>query len=210
MLPLLMTGGVAQVLTTIEQTQMAKLEQDGYETSKEVGGSFLVSFGKKESEEYDRERYRNFTRYTKNIQATIMGGEPFDVIQEENEKENPSDCSQSSSKLAEWMRSISHNPIVIRFNMVPIINLLNSQRFPSDPWIAQKRAAMQVTLDKFASGRQVRCIRDCSGHGDCVQMSSGSSSGLFNLGSCKCDEGFVGAACATPLSVTTPIRPNLV
>lgn len=200
---------MAQVLTTIEETQIAKLEQDGYQTSQEVGGSFIVSFGKQESEEYNRERYRNFTRYVKNIRATTMGGEPFDAIEGENEKETGAGCSSSSARLTQWMQSVSDNPAVIKFNTLPITDLLDSQRFPLDPQIMQKRRAIQSTITKFSSQIGGRCLRDCSGNGDCIPASSDSSASLFNMGTCRCDANFDGAACnirKDMMTTTTPVR----
>ena len=195
-------------MTTIEQTQVAKWEQEGYQTSKESGVSFIVSFGQKESESYDKEKYSNFTRYLKNIHASTMGGEPFDAIQGENKKENSSDCSTSSSKLTEWMQSVSRNPVIIKFNTLSMQNLLTRARFPSDPKIDDKATAFQVTLNKFNRANPVRCFQSCSGKGDCIPAPSGSGGDLFNHGTCKCGENFSGPACATPSNPTAPTPPT--
>ena len=190
-------------MTTIEETQIAKLEQDGYQTSHEVGGSFIFSFGKQESEDYNRARYRNVTRYVKNIRATTMGGEPFDAIDGENEKETGTGSSLASSRLTQWMQSVSDNPAVIKFNTLPITDLLDRQRFPSDPQIMQKRRSIECTISKFSSQIGARCIRDCSGKGDCIPASPDSSASLFNVGTCRCDENFDGPACNVRKDMTT-------
>jgi hypothetical protein len=57
-----------------------------------------------------------------------MGGQPFHAIQLVNGKEN-----SLLSKLNEWMKSVSRNPVIIKFNRLPIQNLLTRQRFNSDP-----------------------------------------------------------------------------
>ncbi len=64
----------------------------------------------------------------KNIHVSTMGGQPFHAIQLVNGKEN-----SLLSKLNEWMKSVSRNPVIIKFNRLPIQNLLTRQRFNSDP-----------------------------------------------------------------------------
>ena len=80
-------GRVAQQLTTIENQQIEKIRSESYETSEEVGFSFLISFGEKESEKYDKETHTKFMKYVKNTHASTVGGEPFTLLDEQTANE---------------------------------------------------------------------------------------------------------------------------
>ena len=199
-------GGVAQQLTTIENQQIEKIRSESYETSEEVGFSFLISFGEKESEKYDKETHTKFMKYVKNTHASTVGGEPFTLLDEQTaNEENATEILPS--RLSHWLKTVPSNPAVIKYKLESIANLLTLSRFPQpNANIAEKARVIESVINRLTNGTQARCFNDCTGplNGQCLPMKDSSTKKKsFNFGTCQCSPGFSGADCSKPGPMAT-------
>jgi hypothetical protein len=178
----LLLGGVAQQNIYINQEDRSLLQKNGYTISNEARLGvdalrvFSSSFNIKTTEEYNKTTYETFTKYVKTARATTLGGDT------------------SLQGIEEWSKTIPSNPIVIKFGLKYLFDLLNVQRFPNDPNIAAKSNLIAQVLDKYIQN-PVYCYSNCSGKGIC------KPSGYFQFGICECFSGWTGTDCSVAVIV---------
>lgn len=117
------------------------------------------------------------------------------------EKHTTTLCGDTSlTTINQWSTTISSNPIIIKFSIKYIFNLLSQRRFPNESMIQNKSALIYTALNNYISN-QVYCYNDCSGHGRCILSS------YFQFGICICDPGYPGFDCS--IASTTAPSPQI-
>ncbi|CAF1426260.1 unnamed protein product, partial [Didymodactylos carnosus] len=94
----------------------------------------------------------------------------------------------SASSLDEWAKTVESNPVITKFGVRTIFDLLTKYRFPNDSNIDEKRQLLEKALLKYVD-EPVYCYDHCGGHGTCIPSS------YFGFGECKCDPGWSGSNC---------------
>jgi hypothetical protein len=169
-------GGIIQQKIVITENDRTRLEQNGFNTSNEV---WLKSFAKEIFSiqmKLDKMSINISSRFFTKNNATIMGGKV------------------SIRSLEDWYKSVPNNPVVIKFGISSISDLLTAYRFPTDAYIYQKAALIKSVIERYLSN-PVYCYNQCmdTAHGTCVD------SGYFQFGVCKCKSGWTGFDCTTPV-----------
>ncbi|CAF4993649.1 unnamed protein product [Rotaria sp. Silwood1] len=123
---------------------------------------------------YDKQKHDKFMEKVQSETSTRLGGDP------------------SIKDLNAWAKTVSDNPVVSKFSMKFIVDLLNTQRFPSDTHIADKAKLIKTVLDEYMN-QPVYCYNNCtnSTYGTCIPT------GIFNVGKCQCKSGFEGVDCSS-------------
>ncbi|CAF1659558.1 unnamed protein product, partial [Didymodactylos carnosus] len=52
-----------------------------------------------------------------------------------------------TQKLNEWFRTVPKNPVIIKFNIQSVFDLLTTERFPEDKKIKEKAAFITQVLE---------------------------------------------------------------
>lgn len=168
----LLLGGIAQQNLFISKSELATIEKKGYEKSQEAKAEFFGSLGIKQSASFDQTKHNEFMKYVKKTYATALGGD------------------SSIKTFEEWSKTVPANPIVIKFGVKYLFDLISEKRFPSDKNIIQKRNLIEKALDKYIQN-PLYCYNSCSGNGICQPSS------YFQFGLCKCNEKWTGVDCST-------------
>jgi hypothetical protein len=164
----------------IDKLEVIKIEQKGFSTSNEAKVEFYASLGMKQESSVDEARHSEFMQYVKRTYATTLGGDT------------------SIQTFADWSKTVTTNPIIIKFGVKLIFELLTEKRFPSDPNIVMKKALIESALEKYIEN-PVYCYSNCSANGQC------KPSNYYQFGECQCNDGWTGLDC----SVSKP-KPNVL
>jgi hypothetical protein len=89
----------------------------------------------------------------------------------------------------EWSKTVPNNPIVTKFSVAFLPDLLTPARFPNDTRIIEKALLISNLLINYMKS-PLFCWNNCSGNGTCIPTP------FFNIGTCKCNQGFTGIDCS--------------
>ncbi|CAF4126325.1 unnamed protein product [Rotaria magnacalcarata] len=168
----LMLGGIAQQNMYINKSEVKTIEQKGISTSNEAKIEFYVSLGMKQQSSVNETRHNEFMRHVQKTYATTLGGD------------------SSIQTFTEWSKTVKTNPIIIKFGVKLIFDLLTAKRFPNDPNIVTKKALIESALENYIKN-PIYCYNNCSANGQC------KPSGYFQFGECQCNDGWTGLDCYT-------------
>ncbi|CAF2098177.1 unnamed protein product [Rotaria magnacalcarata] len=174
----LLLGGIARQNIFIEKSDISFLETQGYTRSHEAQAEFYISLNGATKIVYDKEKHNKFMRYVKKTYATTLGGDT------------------SVQTIDEWSKTVPSNPVVTKFGISYIFDLLNKRRFPHDDQIFKKSKLIEKALNKYIDN-QLYCYNNCSGNGVCQET------GYFQFGECKCKDTWKGFDCSQQVSTTT-------
>ncbi|CAF3100059.1 unnamed protein product [Rotaria sp. Silwood2] len=163
-----MLGGIAQENIFIDKSELNTIKNYGYDKLHEAKAEFFISLGIKQSNSYNETKHNQFMKHVKMSYATTLGGD-----------------SSIHQSFAEWSKTVSSNPIVIKLSVKYIFDLLNEKRFPDDPNTVKKKQLIEKALNKYIQN-PVFCYSSCSGHGVC------EATNYFQFGMCKCNENWLG------------------
>jgi hypothetical protein len=181
----LVLGGIAQQKIVITEEDRSNLEKNGFTTSNSAelsaaaGNIFSVSVGFKQSQDVNKEKLGIFKNYSKQSSATTLGGDT------------------SIQTIEDWSKTVPTNPVIIKFGISLIFDLLTSERFPGDVNITDKAELIQAALDKYMAN-PVFCYNNCK-KGTC------KPSGYFQFGLCQCDKGYTGYDCSKEPVAKSPV-----
>ena len=167
----LMLGGIAQQNMYINKSEVKTIEQKGFSTSNEAKVEFYASLGMKTQSSVNETRHNEFMRYVKKTYATTLGG---DI---------------SIQTFADWSKTVKTDPIIIKFGVKLMFDLLTVKRFPNDPNIRIKKELIESALEKYIKN-PIYCYSNCSHNGQC------KPSGYFQFGECQCNDGWTGLDCS--------------
>ncbi|CAF4857564.1 unnamed protein product [Rotaria socialis] len=105
-------------------------------------------------------------------------------------KSNTEVIYTTAKTFTEWSKTVKTNPIIIKFGVKLIFDLLTARRFPNDPNIVTKKALIESALEKYIKN-PIYCYNNCSANGQC------KPSGYFQFGECQCNDGWTGLDCST-------------
>lgn len=169
----LVLGGVAQQNMYINKSEIKTIEEKGFSTSNEANIEFYASLGMKQQSSVDEKRHSEFMKYVKRTYTTTLGGDT------------------SIQTFEDWSKTVKTDPIILKFGVKMIFELLNAKRFPNDPNIAMKKALIESALEKYITD-PVYCYQNCSANGQC------KPSKYFQFGECQCNDGWSGLDCSIP------------
>jgi hypothetical protein len=179
---MLMLGGIALENIFIDRSNISNLQQHGIEKSHEAQIEFFATFNMAQKNTDDTEKHEIFMKYVKKTYSTLLGGDP------------------TLQKMDEWSKTVKEHPVIIKFGIKSIFDLLNQRRFPNDLKINEKSKLIEQALNNYIQ-MPVYCYggSQCTGHGKCID------SGYFQFGLCQCDAGWSGIDCSR--SVPLPSKP---
>ncbi|CAF5043045.1 unnamed protein product [Rotaria sp. Silwood1] len=125
-----MLGGIAQDLMSVRTRDVTQLESETINTKHEAKIGFYISMGTTVTSGYDKQKHDKFMEKVQSETSTRLGGDP------------------SIKDLNAWAKTVSDNPVVSKFSMKFIVDLLNTQRFPSDTHIADKAKLIKTAPAK--------------------------------------------------------------
>lgn len=171
----ILLGGVMQQKITINEQERTQMTKNDVSTSHSAllqfaAASFSASVGVKLSQGVEQEKMNTFRKYSKQSSVMALGGD------------------SSILTVEEWSKTVPSNPVIIKFGISPILELLDEDKFPEDRNITVKAALIERALNHYID-RPVFCYRNCT-RGVC------KPSGYFQFGMCECPVGFTGADCS--------------
>ncbi|UJR17251.1 hypothetical protein I4U23_004146 [Adineta vaga] len=186
----MLLGGIAQMITVINQTSIQPIEQEYQSVSHMAGLSFakVFNFNYADSESENSSKLQGFQKYVKSSIATTVGGAIF----------------AANQKLNEWFPTVSENPVIIKFTLQPIFDLISSERFPNDSQIDLKADYIKRALEEYLNQTsEVFCENQCTNNsqGVCQPLDA------YGYGLCKCFNGFYGFDCSKHFSTSPPSPP---
>lgn len=107
---------------------------------------------------------------------------------------------KEKQKLNEWFSTVPENPVIIKYTLQSIFNLLTTQRFPNDSAIDTKSQHIMRALEQYINKTTtVYCENQCTNErqGSCRPL------GAFGYGLCECFHGYTGFDCSRPIPSTT-------
>ncbi|CAF3309514.1 unnamed protein product, partial [Rotaria sp. Silwood2] len=113
-----------------------------------------VSFGLKQTQQYDQTIHGSFMKYVKETYVTKLGG---DI---------------SLNTFDQWAETLASNPVVIKLGIKSMLDLLSETRFLNDENIVEKRKLIAKALDSYVK-QPTFCYSNCSSHGDCQPSTVG-------------------------------------
>jgi hypothetical protein len=170
----LVLGGRTQDLLTMKSSDVNQLESEGVSTKNEAKVSFYVTFDTAVSSTMDKSQQQEFMNKVQNDDSMKLGGDP------------------STSSLNDWSKTVPNDPVVTKFRVDFLLDLITSARFPNDTRIAAKASLINSLLANYIN-LPVFCWNNCSGNGTCVPTL------YFNIGTCKCNQGYTGLDCSEVL-----------
>lgn len=170
----LLLGGIAQQSIVMSSSNATTLEQNGVKKSQAAKLEFLVSFGMKLDSSQDIKTHAMLMKYVSKTYTTLFGGDSF------------------TGKLEDWANSVKTNPVIIKFNIKYISDILTKApgRFPNDPNITEKAKMIERVLNDYITTPPYCYGNNCSRHGSC------QDTGYFQFGQCQCHSGWSGIDCS--------------
>ncbi|CAF1340921.1 unnamed protein product [Rotaria sordida] len=107
---------------------------------------------------------------------------------------------KNDQKLNEWFQTIPDNPVIIKFTIQSIFDLITPERFPNDTNIQEKAGYIMQALEEYVNKTStVYCENQCTNaaQGTCQPL------GAYAYGICVCSNGFSGFDCSRPPPPTT-------
>ncbi|CAF4966595.1 unnamed protein product, partial [Rotaria sp. Silwood1] len=175
-------GGIIQQTIVITQSNHTNVEQNRFNTSYQVWMRdvakelFSVQMKLNRTQTYDKMLMNISNKYFTKSNVMIYAG------------------NISIKSFDDWYKSVSDNPVLLKFSFSTIFDLLTNGHFPADSYIFQKAALIKLAIDRYLSN-PVYCYNQCTDtiHGTCIE------SGYFQFGICQCKSEWTGFDCATPL-----------
>ncbi|CAF1284546.1 unnamed protein product [Adineta ricciae] len=170
----LVLGGIAQQSIIIHSSNASALEEKGIKKSHEADLQFAVSFGLKPSGNQDNVTHAMFMNSVSKSYTTMVGGDP------------------SISKIEDWAKTVQSNPVIIKFTIKYIFDILTQAegRFPNDANIGVKAKMIEQAVNNYID-TPIYCYgNNCSSHGNC------QDTGYFQFGECQCQNGWSGLDCS--------------
>ncbi|CAF1015431.1 unnamed protein product [Didymodactylos carnosus] len=166
----LLLGGIVQQNIFMNHDSYKRLESRNISTKNAAKVEFnILSSGVSVENSQAKTEHQEFMKEVKNSYGTILGGDP------------------SIQDINEWSKTVPSNPVIIKFGIREIFDLLNKRRFPNDPQIQNKSKLIEEVLTKYIA-QPLFCYNNCvdKSHGTC------ESSGYFQFGICKCNQNWTG------------------
>ncbi|CAF0800498.1 unnamed protein product [Adineta steineri] len=176
-----MLGGISQQNIFMKRNSYQNLESQGVSTKNAAKVAFYVSVGVSVENSQASGTQEMFMNEVHESHGTKLGGDP------------------SITDLYQWVKTVPSNPVIVKFGIRSLFDLLTSQRFPNDVKIHNKSKLIERVLQKYIQ-QPVYCFNNCTDalHGKCVM------SGYFQYGECNCTSGWTGIDCAIPVVTTKP------
>ncbi|CAF2798165.1 unnamed protein product [Rotaria sp. Silwood2] len=175
-------GGIIQQTIVITQNDRINLEKNGFNISNHVWMRdvakelFSIQMKLNRTQTYDKMLMNISNKYFTKRNVMIYGG------------------NISIKSFDDWYKSVLDNPVLVKFSISTIFELLTNGHFPTDSYIVQKAALIKLAVDRYLSNR-VYCYNQCTDtiHGTCID------SGFFQFGICQCKSMWTGFDRATPI-----------
>ncbi|CAF1403367.1 unnamed protein product [Adineta ricciae] len=175
-------GGIAQETILMTNESYEKLETKGFDISNALKMEFYVSLETKQEYSYDKEKHQEFMSQVQEKHTTTLGGDT------------------SLTSIDEWSTTVPSNPVIVKFSIGSIFDLLTRTRFSNDTLIRNKSALISQALNNYVN-RSVYCYSNCTSHGAC------QSESIFRTGSCSCTEGYTTYDCSVAPIKAAPNMP---
>ncbi|CAF4291017.1 unnamed protein product, partial [Rotaria sordida] len=175
-------GSIIQQMIVITQNDRINLEQNRFNTSNQVWMKdvakelFSIQMKLNRTQTYDKMLMNISDKYFTKSNVTIIGG------------------NISIKSFHNWYKSVSDNPVFVKFGISTIFDLLTSGHFSADSYIFQKVALIKLAVDRYLSN-PVYCYNQCTDtiHRTCID------NGYFQFGICQCKSTWTGFNCAPPI-----------
>lgn len=113
------------------------------------------------------------------------------------------DTYKTKQELTEWFQTVPANPVIIRYTIRSIFDLITSHYFPNDTFIEDKANYIMQALEQYVNKTSTAyCENNCTKEtqGVCTPLNA------YGYGLCSCINGFSGFDCSRlPLPPTTVI-----
>lgn len=121
----ILLGGVVQQRITINEEERSNLVKNDVSTSHSMLAqfglfSFSGSLGVNLNTNVNEEKLKVFRRYSKQSSITALGGDT------------------SITSIEQWAKTVPSNPVIIKFGISSIFDLINEDQFPDDENITKK------------------------------------------------------------------------
>ncbi|CAF3044611.1 unnamed protein product [Rotaria sp. Silwood2] len=181
----ILLGGVAQQNIFIDREAKEKLERNSIQIKHQAVVSFDLSMGSNIGNSFNvgptvtngvsDANYNMFKKEVKSMSNTKLGGVP------------------DLTSFAEWSKTVSDNPVIIKLKVRDIFRLFTKHYFPDDPMITNKSKLIEKIFEKYITS-SVYCDNNCGGndtYGTC------QPTGFFQYGVCQCKPEWTGSDCKT-------------
>ncbi|CAF1032288.1 unnamed protein product [Didymodactylos carnosus] len=177
----LMLGGTAQQTIMMKHDSIKKLESQSISVRNEATVSFFVSLSTAVENSESNTKRQEFLSAIQEEHGTKLGGDP------------------AVKDIHEWAKTVKSNPVIIKFGIREIVDLLTNGRFPNDIQIQNKSKLIKIMLQKYIQ-QPLYCYNNCTNaeHGTC------EASGYFQFGMCKCNKNWTGIDCSVNIAPTGP------
>ncbi|CAF4428033.1 unnamed protein product [Rotaria sp. Silwood2] len=157
------------------------IESRNISTKNAAKVQFYVSLGVSVENSQSNTQQEEFMKEVQHSYGTKLGGDP------------------SISDINEWIKTVPLNPIIIKFGIREIFDLLTKRRFPNDLQIHNKSKLIEKILKKYIQ-QPLYCYNNCTdaSHGSC------EASGYFQFGMCNCSKNWTGIDCSVHISSINP------
>ncbi|CAF3526942.1 unnamed protein product [Rotaria sp. Silwood2] len=169
----ILLGGIAQENVLINTESYQKMQANGLDIVNEAKAEFFITMGAKQQYTYNKNTHDEFMTRVQEKHVTTLGGDT------------------SLTSIEQWSKTVPSNPVIIKFSLQSIFNLLNQVRFPNDSLIQNKSVLIAHALHNYLND-PAYCYNNCTGHGTCVP------SPYFQFGICNCTERYSGVDCSIP------------
>jgi hypothetical protein len=163
----LLLGGITQEITSIDSQRLTELKTKGLQTKHSVSVGYIVKiFGTDFVSNSTTTIQQEFRQSITSTKITQLGGDPAKI----------------SKPIADWIKTVPNNPVVIKFKIRYLPELMTYRRFPNDRNIGTKLMLMDLALDDYIKSFSLKfCPQNCSGEerGSCEW-------GDMKVPMCKC------------------------
>ncbi|CAF2982224.1 unnamed protein product [Rotaria sp. Silwood2] len=177
----LLLGGIVQHNIFMKTESYKQLESRNVSVQSAATVAFYLSLGVSVENLQSNAEQEEFKKEVRLSYGTKLGGDPLIL------------------DINEWAETVPSNPIITKFGIREIFDLLTIRRFPKDLQIQNKSKLIKKILQKYIQ-QPLYCYNNCTNsfQGTC------ESSGYFQFGTCKCNENWTGIDCSVNISSTKP------